>query len=385
MNRRYKLSTFLIFFIVVGVFFSVGNIKYFDISVENNIVKEFIILLMLADIIFLWIFVKKYNKNAINSIGEVCEEFKKIVETLDFSRRIGCQDKKLDGVVVSLNQQLDLIGSYLNKWQERERNYIEINNKLKELDKVKTDFLSTVSHELRTPLTSILGFAKISKKKIIKFKSSLSNGDNGEVEGNFVKLVDKVLDNNEIIIFEGERLTNIINNLLDITKMEAGAVDWKIENIEISEVINKAILSCYSLIENKLIEIHDKIEENLPFVEGDKDKIMQVIVNLISNAIKFTNEGTILCEARRNENELHISVTDTGIGIEEANYGVIFERFKQVGDTLINKPNGTGLGLSICKTIVEQHKGKIWVESKVEVGSKFTFSLPINELNKSIN
>ena len=385
MNRRYKLSTFLIFFIIVGVFFSVNNIKYFDISVESNIVKEFIILLVFIDIIFLWIFVKKYNKNTINLIGKVCEEFKEIVETLDFSRRIGCQDKKLDGVVVSLNQQLDLIESYLHKWEQREKNYIEINNKLKELDKVKTDFLSTVSHELRTPLTSILGFAKISKKKIIKFKSSLSNEDNNEVEGNFVKLVDKVLDNNEIIIFEGERLTNIINNLLDITKMEAGAVDWKIESIEISEVINKAILSCYSLIENKSIEIHDNIEENLPLVEGDKDKIMQVIVNLISNAIKFTNKGTILCEARRNENELYVSVADTGRGIEEANYGVIFERFKQVGDTLTNKPNGTGLGLSICKTIVEQHKGRIWVESKVEIGSKFTFSLPINELNKNIN
>lgn len=385
MNRRYKLSTFLIFFIIVGVFFSVNNIKYFDIIVESNIVKEFITLLVFIDIMFLWIFVKKYNKNTINLIGKVCEEFKEIVGTLDFSRRIGCQDKKLDGVVVSLNQQLDLIESYLHKWEEREKNYIEINNKLKELDKVKTDFLSTVSHELRTPLTSILGFAKISKKKIIKFKSSLSNEDKGEVEGNFVKLVDKVLDNNEIIIFEGERLTNIINNLLDITKMEAGAVDWKIESIEISEVINKAILSCYSLIENKPIEIHDNIEENLPLVEGDKDKIMQVIVNLISNAIKFTNEGTILCEAKRNENELYVSVADTGRGIDEANYGVIFERFKQVGDTLTNKPNGTGLGLSICKTIVEQHKGRIWVESKVEVGSKFTFSLPINELNKSIN
>lgn len=384
MNRRYKLSTFLIFSIIVGVFYSADKIKYFNISMENNIVKEFIILLVFIDIIFLWMFVKKYNKNTINSIGKVCEEFKEIVEALDFSRRIEYEDKKLDGVVVSLNQQLDLIEGYLHKWEEREKNYIEINNKLKELDKVKTDFLSTVSHELRTPLTSILGFAKISKKKIIKFKSSFTNEGNSELEENFSKLVDKVLDNNEIIIFEGERLTNIINNLLDITKMEAGAVDWKKENIEISEVINKAILSCYSLIENKPIEIHDNIEENLPLVEGDKDKIIQVIVNLISNAIKFTNEGTILCEARRNGNELHISVADTGIGIEEANYGVIFERFKQVGDTLINKPNGTGLGLSICKTILEQHKGRIWVESKVEVGSKFTFSLPINELNKNI-
>lgn len=382
MNKRYKLSAFLIFFIIIGVFFSVNKIKYFDINVENNIVKEIIILLVFIDIIFLWIFTKKYNKNTIHTIDKVCEEFKDIVEGLDFSRRIIYKDRKLDRLVVNLNQQLDLIENYLYKWKERENKYIEINKKLKELDKVKTDFLSTVSHELRTPLTSILGFAKISKKKIIKFKSGLINECNSEVEESFMKLMDKVLDNNEIIIFEGERLTNIINNLLDITKMEAGAVDWKKENIDISEVINKAILSCYSLIENKSIEIHDDIEENLPLVVGDKDKIMQVIVNLISNAIKFTNEGTILCKVRKNENELHISVTDTGIGIDEINYGVIFERFKQVGDTLINKPNGTGLGLSICKTIVEQHKGRIWVESQVKVGSKFTFTLPIKEVNK---
>jgi signal transduction histidine kinase/CheY-like chemotaxis protein len=249
---------------------------------------------------------------------------------------------------------------------------LKTNKKLQELDMMKSDFLSTVSHELRTPLTSVLGFAKITQKRLEDVIFPLVKSSDRKVE----RATRQVKDNIEIIVSEGERLTSLINDVLDLAKMDAGRTEWNIENICVTEVIDRATAATMSLFEqNRLILIKD-VEEDLPCVIGDKDKLIQAVINLISNAVKFTGEGSVTCRARKTGAEITISVIDTGIGITNEDQEKVFEKFKQVGDTLTDKPKGTGLGLSICKQIIEHHGGKIWVESKRGDGSNFSFTLP---------
>ncbi|WP_320172671.1 ATP-binding protein [Maridesulfovibrio sp.] len=243
----------------------------------------------------------------------------------------------------------------------------------KEVDNLKTDFISTVSHELRTPMTSILGFAKIIKKKLEKSVFPVCNAPDKKTE----RAITQVQDNIGIIISEGQRLTDLINDVLDIAKMESGKIDWKNVPIEIAEVIETSVQTTTPLWKPQNLEMVVDVEENTPTMYGDRDRVMQVLVNLISNAVKFTASGSITCTARSHDDEIMVSVSDTGSGISPEDQKKIFERFKQAGDTLTGKPKGTGLGLPICKQIVDHHKGRIWVDSKLGEGSSFHFTLAI--------
>lgn len=246
--------------------------------------------------------------------------------------------------------------------------------KLKDMDMMKTDFLSTVSHELRTPLTSIIGFAEMVKRKfegIIVKELDLDNEKNK-------RAVVKIKRDINIILSEGERLSCLINDLLDISRMEAGKVSLNMREIDIEEIITQVITLTTPIIREKSVQVILNIRESLPKIMADKDKLVQVIINLISNAIKFTEEGCVVCTARAVEGNIIVSISDTGFGIREEDKKYIFEKFSQVGDTLTNKPRGTGLGLAICKYIIEEHGGEIWVESEIEKGSDFSFSIPIS-------
>ena len=176
---------------------------------------------------------------------------------------------------------------------------------------------------------------------------------------------------------EGERLTALINDVLDIAKMEAGMVDWKMESVSVSEIVDRAKMATSALFEQQNLPIMLEVEDGLPRVTGDRDRLLQVIINLLSNAVKFTETGSVTCAVHREEGSVRVSVTDTGIGIAETDEAKVFDKFRQVGDTLTHKPTGTGLGLPICKQIVEHHGGKIQMESKVGEGSTFSFTLPI--------
>lgn len=246
------------------------------------------------------------------------------------------------------------------------------NEKLKELDKLKTDFLSTVSHELRTPLTSVVGFAKIIQKRLNEVIFPLVKSDDKKVR----KAVSQVEDSISITVSEGERLTALINDVLDTAKMEAGKVEWRREKFTVTELLERAFLATASLFEQKGLKLVKEIEAKLPEVIGDKDRLYQVVINLLSNAIKFTPKGHIILKAAKNKNAVTVSVIDTGIGIAVADQEKVFGKFQQVGDTLTDKPKGTGLGLAISKQIVEENNGKIWVESELGKGSNFSFTIP---------
>lgn len=241
-----------------------------------------------------------------------------------------------------------------------------------EVDRMKTDFISTVSHEMRTPLTSILGFAKIIKKKLDEVIFPIITVEDKKTK----RAIKQVAGNINIIVAEGERLTALINDVLDIAKMEAGKIEWNMQPLSLSGVLERAVMATSALFEQKDVKLIRDVEVDLPEIVGDHDRLIQVIINLISNAVKFTDEGSVICRAGRVNGEIKVSVIDTGMGIAEGDQPKVFERFKQVGDTLIDKPQGTGLGLSICKQIVEHHGGRIWVESKLGQGSTFSFTLP---------
>jgi PAS domain S-box-containing protein len=239
--------------------------------------------------------------------------------------------------------------------------------KLRELDSMKNDFLSLVSHELRTPLTSIMAYSE-------------------------TLLMDGIIDTEEerkeyleIIHSEGERLSRLINDVLDLTKMEAGKMDFIYEVIEIQAPINTAKNAVFSLADQKSMEMVFEIEEDLPKVRADHDKIVQVITNLYSNAIKFTDEkGRIttkayLTTAKEDESEkvIEVSVTDTGMGIAQEDIHKVFSKFEMV-EKIDHHSIGTGLGMPICKQIIEDgHAGKIWLESELGVGTTFFFQIPV--------
>jgi PAS domain S-box-containing protein len=267
----------------------------------------------------------------------------------------------------------------------------------REVDRMKTEFLATVSHELRTPLTSVLGFASIIQEKL---EETILPGIPPE-NRKLLKATKRVNNNINIIVSEAERLTCLINDVLDIAKMEAGHVEWNIQPVDPLQILKQALAATSSLFEQNGLKLIKEFPPELPQVLVDRDRMIQVVINLISNAVKFSEQGFVICEARvepssgdflsslqlsdrlnldspfNSDQELVISITDTGIGIAENDQDKIFERFRQVGNILTDKPKGTGLGLPICKQIVEYHGGRIWVESKLGQGSTFCFTIPI--------
>ncbi|MCS6814524.1 MAG: ATP-binding protein [Cyanobacteria bacterium] len=243
----------------------------------------------------------------------------------------------------------------------------------REIDRMKTDFISTVSHELRTPLTSILGFASIIKERLEEDMLLSWQAGNQKL----TKVLNKIRANSTIIVSEAERLTSLINDLLDVAKMESGEVTWNLVPVNPLDMLHQAIAATEPLFMDSGLEFQLDIPSQLPTVEVDRDRIVQVIINLLSNAVKFTPKGIVRCAAKVDNEYLCISVSDTGIGIAPEDQDKVFDKFKQVGNVLTNKPKGTGLGLSICYQIIKHHGGQIWVNSVVGKGSTFSFTLPL--------
>lgn len=243
----------------------------------------------------------------------------------------------------------------------------------------KSAFLANVSHELRTPLTSILGFARLIERR---FEEVLGPELADHPDRKVKRAVDQVRTNAGIIYHESQRLTHLINEVLDLAKIEAGRVDWRMAPLVLADVVRRAAIATQGLIELKpQVRLEVDAPDGLPIVTGDRDRLTQVVINLISNAVKFTPNGAVTVALRAETDRqvgdaLVVRVRDTGIGIAPEDHDAVFEQFKQVGDTLTDKPQGTGLGLPICKQIVEHHGGRMWVDSALGEGATFAFAIP---------
>ncbi|EFL53170.1 PAS/PAC sensor signal transduction histidine kinase [Solidesulfovibrio fructosivorans JJ]] len=240
-------------------------------------------------------------------------------------------------------------------------------------NRAKSEFLSMVSHEIRTPLTSVMGFAVIIEKRLDQLFNRLLGDDPRQR-----RQAEQIMENLGIIVSEGERLKHLINDVLDLAKLEAGKMAFKHERVDPAEVVRHVMSASEGLLAaTPRVALKTSIQGRLPEVIGDRDRLIQVLVNLVSNALKFTEQGSVTCRARTADGYVVIDVADTGIGIPEAEQHKVFEKFNQIGATLTNKPKGTGLGLAICKHIVESHGGRISYVSRFGSGSTFTFALPI--------
>jgi signal transduction histidine kinase len=231
------------------------------------------------------------------------------------------------------------------------------NERLQELDRLKDDFVSTVSHELRTPLTSIRAFAEI----------VLDNPDLDEAQREqFLR----------VVVDETERLTRLINQVLDLSKLESGRADWAITDVSLAEVVRDSAASTAQLFALRGTTLEVQPPSGDVVVTADRDRLVQVLVNLLSNAAKFARTAACI-EAHANGDVVRIDVRDDGSGIAPHEQEAVFEKFHQSAGTDGGRPSGTGLGLPISRQIVEHLGGRLWVESVPGRGSTFSFTLPL--------
>lgn len=236
----------------------------------------------------------------------------------------------------------------------------QANQQLTTLDERKDDFISTVTHEMRTPLTAIRAMAEI-----------LSDNPDMEEEQREGFL--------STIVKETDRMNRLISQVLDLEKMDTGRMQFHFQPIHINELVREALDSLQQLIQEKGIQLEVGLQQELPMLQGDSDRLTQVVLNLVSNAVKFVpaDEGVIRVTSYYIDQEIRIKVTDNGKGIAPEIQPLIFEKFYQAERQTVRKPKGSGLGLAISKRIVSKHGGRIWVESEENLGAKFCIALPL--------
>ena len=249
----------------------------------------------------------------------------------------------------------------------------DANKRLRKLDEIKSALVSSVSHELRTPLTSIRGFAKLCARDFTRYFHPLTHEEQLRHKG------ERIQGNLGIIDTEGERLTRLINDFLDINRIESGKAAWHDTFLNPCEIITKATTAAFGSFAAKSgVKLKTDLPHSSRLIHADPDKMHQVLINLLNNAYKFTPHGTVTVSLRDNGESMILSISDTGPGIPEEELPHLFEKFHKAtqGDTIRITDRGTGLGLTICKEIVEHYGGSIWVESTPGKGSTFSFSMP---------
>jgi signal transduction histidine kinase len=247
--------------------------------------------------------------------------------------------------------------SQQNQELESQRQQIQIQNlKLREAAQLKSHFLATMSHELRTPMNAIIGFSQLLQRQ---------------------KLTDSQLDMVGRIFNNGKNLLALINDILDLSKIEAGRLDLKLEKISLSALLNVTTAELRSLSEQKQIQLIINSQLTNDIIVNDRTRLRQVLVNLLSNAVKFTDQGSVTVETKQlGDDRITVIVRDTGIGIEPENIPYIFEEFRQIDQSMTRRHAGTGLGLAITKWLVQMMGGHITVTSQLGKGSAFRIDLP---------
>jgi GAF domain-containing protein/CheY-like chemotaxis protein len=257
---------------------------------------------------------------------------------------------------------VEIIGTNLSVALESAQLYqdaVETAAKLQEMDQLKSQFLANMSHELRTPLNSIIGFSRVILKGIDGPLTDMQHTDLEAIHGS------------------GKHLLELINDILDISKIQAGKMELSFEPTDLNEIVKGVMSTAIALVKDKPIELQQSAPPDIPTIRADARRVRQILTNLIGNAAKFTDEGFIRLEVQVAPTEVILAVVDSGIGVPEDKQDTIFEEFTQVDGSSTRAVGGTGLGLSITRNFVEMHGGRIWLESTPGVGSAFYVALPI--------
>ncbi|MEO1288911.1 MAG: ATP-binding protein [Chloroflexota bacterium] len=250
--------------------------------------------------------------------------------------------------------------------EERVSETIAARQEAEKADQVKSAFLASMSHELRTPLNAIINFSKFLKR-----------GISGPINDEQENLLGNIADS-------GQHLLNLINDVLDMSKIESGSLNLYIEeDIPLEDVIQTAIRYAEPLLDDKPVELVNNLPEKLPLIDGDRKRLLQIFLNILSNACKFTDEGQITIASELKEQAIQIAITDTGAGIAEEDKDHVFSAFKQT-ETGLRQGGGTGLGMPITLKLTEAHGGQLWFESEKGKGTTFFVELPldITEVNE---
>ncbi len=246
---------------------------------------------------------------------------------------------------------------------QTKRELAEAKKQLREAEKLQSEFLATVSHELRNPLNSIIGFAKLLLNQTVGPLNQIQHTDLS------------------FIYDSAQHLLSLVNDILDLSKIKAGKIRLDMEWVTVEEIIVGVMASTYILIEGKPIELKEEIESDLPKVYVDRGRIRQVVLNILSNAAKFTDAGCIALRifkiTKNGQDFVCFSVKDTGIGIAKEDMDKVFEAFRQIDSSVARRAEGTGLGMPISYRLVQLHGGELWVESQVGQGSTFSFTIPV--------
>jgi len=284
-----------------------------------------------------------------NEIGVLANSFNQMIVSL----------KKSRGELQQWGEELERkVGERTADLEQRGQELADTNVRLEEASQHKSQFLANMSHELRTPLNSIIGYTKL-----------MMDGLEGDINEEQQKDLQTVYTNSK-------HLLELINSLLDLSRIEAGKIVVSYETFTISDLLSEVIPTMEQLAREKGLTLTYSVAPDIDSLYADKTKTSQVLINILGNAVKFTNEGNVELNVAETDNNFIFSVTDTGIGIKEEDLEIVFDSFKQVGPAQIAGYEGTGLGLAISKQFIEMQGGRIWAESELGKGSTFTFTLP---------
>ncbi len=354
---------------------------YAQVVAQRNRTIIIAVFLIPIAILLIYLMVNRLVRQPVESLAEKAKRFGEG----DMSVSVDVKTEDEIGILgKTFNYMVESVSSFSNKLEEEIKRKTSLlnertrllslldraNKELRELDKLKSTFLANMSHELRTPMNAIIGYTDL-----------LMDGVDGPINEDQEKSLRKVANN-------ARHLLQLINDVLDISKIEAGKMKLSPKEIDLKWLVESALHTFEPQMKLKGLTLTIDITEGLPLIYGDEDRIREVFINLLSNAVKFTNQGGITISAKLSERGvkfgepplfMEICVEDTGIGIKEEDLGKIFDKFVQADLTTIRQYEGTGLGLSIARGLVSLHKGMIWVTSKIGEGSKFCFTLPLKK------
>jgi signal transduction histidine kinase len=263
------------------------------------------------------------------------------------------------------DKQIELVSTFADQAViaiENVRLFEEIQDKSRQLEEAsqhKSQFLANMSHELRTPLNAILGYTEL-----------MADGAYGEPSEKMFGVLKR-------LEAQGKHLLGLINDVLDLSKIEAGQLVLELSDYSVQDIAQTVRSTLEPLAADKKLGFKVEVAPQLPSGHGDGRRLTQVLINLVGNAIKFTDAGEVAIKAEAHNGSFHVSVRDTGPGISSADQARLFQEFQQADNAITKKKGGTGLGLAISKRIIEMHGGRIWVESQPGQGSTFTFTLPV--------